>query len=155
MRRLASILRRIGRDRRGASIIELALALPVLSIMVVGLVDMASLFSAQLSLQQAAARSLERVQVNGTTTNLAFVKTEAAAAADVPESQVTVETWLECENVKQAATVTICPGTADAAKYVKVTITKEYVPFFTYSPLGTRQTNGNVALSAAASVRHS
>jgi Flp pilus assembly protein TadG len=155
MRPLASILRRLRRDRRGASIIELALALPVLSIMVVGLVDMASLFSAQLSLQQAAARSLERVQVNGTTTNLAFVKTEAAAAAGVPESQVTVETWLECENVRQATTVTVCPGTADAGKYVKVTIASSYVPFFTYSPLGTRQANGSVALSAAASVRYS
>jgi Flp pilus assembly protein TadG len=155
MRRLASIFRRIGRDRRGASIIELALALPVLSILLVGLVDMASLFSAQLSLQQAAARSLERVQVNGTTTNFDFIRTEAATAAGVPESQVTVETWLECEHVKQAASVTACAETAQAGRYLKVTINSSYVPFFGFSPLGTRQANGSVALSAAASVRYS
>lgn len=154
MRRFASLLGRIRRDRRGASIIELALALPVLSIMLVGLVDVASCFSAQLSIQQAAARSLERVQVNGATTNFAFVRTEAATAAGVPETQVTVETWLECENVKMPATTTVCPGTADAGKYVKVTIAKSYVPFFSYSPLGARQANGSVALSAAASVRY-
>ncbi len=154
MRRLAPILGRIKRDSRGASIIELALAMPVISIMLVGLVDMASMFSAQLSLQQAAARSLERVQVNGTTTNFAFVQTEAADAAVVPVAQVTVETWLECDGERQAATVTTCPATEDAGKYVKVTINKEYDPFFTYGPLGTRQANGNVALSAAASVRY-
>lgn len=155
MRRLHPIVGRIRRDRRGASIIELALALPFLTIMLVGLVDMASCFSAQLSIQQAAARSLERVQVNGSTTNFAFVRTEAATAAGVPESQVTVETWLECENVKQPATTTVCPGTADAGKYVKVTINANYVPFFPFSPLGVRQANGNVALSAASSVRYS
>lgn len=155
MRRLASILERINRDRRGASIIELALALPVLSVMMVGLVDLASCFSAQLTLQQAAARSLERVQVNGSTTNFAFVKTEAATAAGVPESQVTVETWLECDNAKQPATTAICSGTSDAGKYVKVTITSSYVPYFAYSPLGARQADGSVALTAAASVRYS
>ena len=155
MRRLPSTLRRLARERRGASIIELALALPLLSVMMIGLVDVASCYSAQMSIQQAAARSLERVQVNGMTSNFAFVKTEAATAAGVPESQVTVETWLECDNVKQAATVTVCPGTADAGKYVKVTITSSYSPFFAVSPLGTRQANGSVALSASAAVRYS
>lgn len=154
MRRIAT-LRRLGRDRRGASVIELGLAMPVVGIMLVGLVDMASCFSAQLSIQQAAARSLERVQVNRSATDFAFVKTEAAAAAGVPVTQVTVERWLECDSVKQSATVTACPGTADAGKYIKVTVASDYVPFFPYSPLGTRNANGNVALSAAASVRYS
>jgi hypothetical protein len=116
---------------------------------------MATLFSAQLSLQQAAARSLERVQVNRANPNFAFIKTEAATAAGVPESQVTIETWLECEYVKQPATTTTCGGSDDAAKYVKVSIASEYDPFFPYSPLGTRNSSGNVALSAAASVRYS
>lgn len=159
MRALASLVRRIRRDRRGASIIELALAMPVISIMLVGLVDMSSLFSAQLSLQQAAARSLERVQVTGTTTDLSssnfeFLRTEAATAAGVPETKVEVTKWLECDNVRQPSTVTLCPGTADAARYVRVKIDKGYVPFFSFSPLGARQTDGTVALSAAASVRY-
>jgi Flp pilus assembly protein TadG len=155
MRGLIPIFRQIGRDERGASIIELALAMPVLSLLLVGLVDMSSMFSAQLSLQQAAARSLERVQVNGANTNFGFARTEAATAAGVDESQVTVITWLECDNVRQAATVTTCPGTADAGKYVKVTINRGFVPFFPFSPLGARQSDGTVALSAAASVRYS
>jgi Flp pilus assembly protein TadG len=155
MRQLIPMLRQIGRDDRGASIIELALAMPVLSLLLVGLVDMSSMFSAQLSLQQAAARSLERVQVNGTNTDFTYVRTEAAAAAGVAESQVTVITWLECDNVTQAATVTTCAGTAEAGKYVKVTINNGFKPFFPFSPLGARQSDGTVALSAAASVRYS
>lgn len=155
MRRLAFNLRRIKRDRRGASVIELALALPVMSIMLFGLIDASSLFAAQLSIQQAAARSLERVQVTRSNTSFAAIRTEAATAAGVPEAQVTITTWLECNNVQQAATVTSCSGTADAARYVRVAITKSYVPFFAYSPLGARQANGNVAMSAAASVRYS
>lgn len=150
-----SILRRLGRDRRGASIIELALATPFLSIMLVGLVDVASCYSAKMSLQQAAARSLERVQVSGSTTDFAYVKTEAAAAAGVPESQVAIETWLECDNVKQAASVTTCSGTQVAGKYVQVTITSTFSPFFAYSPLGTRDGNGKIALAAASAVRYS
>lgn len=155
MRRLTTMIRKFRRDRRGATIVELALALPVLGILLVGLVDMASLFSAQLSLQQAAARSLERVQVNRASPNFAAIKTEAATAAGVPESQVDVEPWLECDYVKQPATTTACGGSEDAAKYVKVSIDFDYVPFFPYSPLGTRKSNGAVELSAAASVRYS
>jgi len=148
-------LHRIGRDRRGASIIELALALPFLSVMLVGLVDVASCYSAQMSIHQAAARSLERVQVSGSNADFAYVKTEAASAAGVPESQVTVETWLECDNVKQAASVSTCTATQVSAKYVKVTIASSYTPYFAYSPLGTRGSDGKVPLSAFSSVRYS
>jgi Flp pilus assembly protein TadG len=150
------LLRRLRRDRRGATIIELALALPVLSVMLLGLVDVASCYSAQMSIQQAAARSLERVQVTGSSADFTYVQTEAAASAGVPVSQVTVESWLECDNVKQAATVQNCSdASAVAGRYVKVTIASSYTPYFAYSPLGTRRSDGKVALSAASSVRYS
>jgi Flp pilus assembly protein TadG len=155
MTRITHILRRLRRDRRGASIIELALALPFLSVMLVGLVDVASCYSAQMSIQQAAARSLERVQVGGSSGDFEFVRTEAATAAGVPLSQVTVETWLECDNVRQGASVTTCTDTQVASKYVKVSITSSYAPYFAYSPLGTRGSDGKIALSAASSVRYS
>jgi Flp pilus assembly protein TadG len=150
-----TLMHRLRRDRRGASVIEVAVALPCLSVMMLGLVDVARCYSAQMSIQQAAARSLERVQVGGSTTDFTYVKTEAAAAAGVPVSQVSTETWLECDNVKQAASVLTCSGTQVSGKYVKVTITSTYTPYFAYSPLGTRQANGSKALSASSSVRYS
>jgi Flp pilus assembly protein TadG len=151
----ANLLHQLRRDHRGTSVIELALALPFLSVMLVGLVDVASCYSAQMSIQQAAARSLERVQVAGPSGDFAFVRTEAASAAGVPVSQVTVETWLECDNVKQAATVQTCSETQASANYVKVTISSSYAPYFGYSPLGARTSDGRVPLSASASVRYS
>ena len=154
MNRIRQIAARLRRDRRGVSVIELGIALPVQSVMQVGLVDIATVYSAQMSLQQAAARSLERLQVTGYTTNFAFLRTEAAAAAGVPESQVTVTTWLECNNVRQPATTTTCAGTAVAGKYAQVAISSSYTPFFASSPLGPRLANGKVALSAASAVRY-
>jgi Flp pilus assembly protein TadG len=153
--RSLDLLSRLWRTRDGASVIELALALPFLSIMLVGLVDVASFYSAQVSLQQAAARSLERVQVSGSTTDFSFVRTEAAAAAGVPVSQVTVETWLECDNVRQAVSVESCTETQTSSRYVKVTINSSHAPFFPYSPMGTRGSNGTIPMSAASSVRYS
>jgi Flp pilus assembly protein TadG len=151
----APLLRHIGRDRRGTSVIEVAVALPFLSVMMLGLIDVASCYSAQMSIQQAAARSLERVQTSGSTVDFTYVRTEAAAAAGVPVTQVAVEDWLECDNVKQAASILVCPGTQTASRYVKVTITSAYTPYFAYSPLGTRQANGSKSLSASSSVRYS
>lgn len=153
---MSHAIRNLAQDRRGASIIELGLTLPILSVMLMGLVDVASCYSAQMSLQQAAARSLERVQVGGaSTTDFTYVRTEAAAAAGVPVSQVTVTTWLECDNVKQADTVRVCPGTQVAGRYVQVSIASTYAPFFPYSPLGARNEGGDVVMNAASSVRYS
>lgn len=154
MSRATRRLRRLGGDKGGVSVIELALALPILSVMLVGLVDVASCFSAQMSIQQAAARSLEAVQTGGPTDDFAYVRAEAAAAAGVPLSQVVVDSWLECNNVRQAASVTACSGTQVSANYVQVTINGSYTPFFPYSPLGARQANGTVALSAVSALRY-
>jgi Flp pilus assembly protein TadG len=146
---------RLKGDCRGASVIEIAVAMPFLSVMMLGLVDVSTCYSAQMSIQQAAARSLERVQVSGSSEDFAYVKSEAAAAAGVPESQVSVETWIECDNVKQAAAVLTCGTTQLTSKYVQVTITSSYAPYFTYSPLGARGSDGKVPLSATSSVRYS
>lgn len=147
-------MRDLRTDRRGLSVIELGLSMPILSVLMLGLIDVSSVYSAQVSLQQAAARSLERVQVSGYGTDFTYVKAEAAAAAGVPESQVTVTTWLECNNVKQLATVTLCPGTQVAGRYVQVAITATYTPWFPYSPMGERNGEGKIPMSATSSVRY-
>lgn len=150
---IRQITSRLWTDRRGTSVIEMGLALPILSLMLVNLIDVASAYSAQMSLQQAAARSLERLQVSGYPESFNFVRAEAAAAAGVAESKVTITTWLECNNVRQPASVTVCSGTAVAGKYVDVAIASTYDPFFSISLLGERDANGDIALSARSSVR--
>ena len=155
MARWQSFALRLACDRRGAGLLELGLVLPILAVVLLGLVDVATCYSAQLSLEQAAARSLERVQAAGSTTNFAFVRTEAARAANVPESQVVVDTWLECNNQRQPATVQFCPTAQASARYLQVTINSIYAPYFRYSPLGRRSETGTVAISASSALRTS
>ena len=154
MGRALAALRGLRRDRRGASILELGLVLPILMVVLLGLIDVASLYAARMSLQQSAARALERVQVGNSRTDFAFVRTEAATAAGVPESQVAVETWLECNQVRQGTAITDCPAGQQRARYVQVTITSTYDSYFRYSPLGARNSAGNVPMTARSSVRY-
>ena len=148
------IFRAALRDRRGTSIIEMGLALPILMVLLVGLIDVARCYSTQMSIQQAAARALERLQVGNSRTDFAFVRTEAAAAAGVAESQVTIDNWLECNQVRQPATTQDCPTGQVRARYVQVTINSSYTPYFSFSPVGTRQSNGTVALTTNSAVRY-
>ena len=154
MRRALIALQGLRRDRRGTSILELGLVLPILMVVLLGLIDVASLYSARMSLQQAAARALERVQVGNSREDFAFVRSEAVAGAGVDPSQVTVNTWLECNQAPQPAATTDCPAGQQRARYVQVAITSAYSPFFRYSPLGARDSAGNVALVARSAVRY-
>lgn len=148
-RRLKSLLR----DRGGASIIELAVVLPVVCLILAGLVDVASCYSAQMSLQQAAARALERVQTTAQRADYSYVQGEAAAAASVPPSQVSVQNWLECDDQRQASYGATCAPGQRSARYVEVTVNASYSPFFNFTPLGERSNDGSVPLSASSSVR--
>ena len=90
----------LGNDR-GAAVIELALIAPVLALMTIGVIDVSQAFSRKLTLEQAAQRAVEKVmQTTGTTTPEATIKAEAAAQADVAESDVTVTYRLECDGTK-------------------------------------------------------
>lgn len=151
---MRATLHRLRLDRRGAGVLELGLVLPVLMVVVLGLIDVASCYSAQMSLQQATARALERVQVGNSRSDFTFVRSEAANAAKVPLSQVEVRTWLECNQVRQSATAQDCAAGQPRARYVQVEITAGYQPYFRYSPLGAREANGNVRLVANSAVRY-
>ncbi len=54
----------IFRDERGTSIIEMALAAPLLATFLIGMVDLSRAYSAKLQVEQAAQRTIEMVQRN-------------------------------------------------------------------------------------------
>lgn len=141
------------RDRRGTSVLELGLALPIFMVMIISIIDVSRLHSKQIALQQSAARALERIQVTGRQANYAAVKSEAAAAAGVPEANVTIDSWLECGNPPTRSTLAFCTGTTMSSRYLQVVITSSYTPEFGFSPVGARQANGTVALSADSVIR--
>lgn len=130
MRRL---LRSLARDERGTSLIEFGFLAPFLAFMTMGVIDLSRGLAERFALQQAVNRSLELVQArpavageDATDLDYSFVKTEAAAAAGVPETQVTMTRWLECEGVVQPQVTGVCDDEEDTARYLRVRIVKNF-----------------------------
>lgn len=123
--------RALKRDQRGAAIIELAIAAPVLAVFLVGMVDLGRGFASKLDLEQASQRAIEKV-MNGQadTTVAAALQTEAATTAGVPVSQVTVDYWLECDGVRQASYTSSCSAGQVYRRYMSVSIWKSFSPMF-------------------------
>jgi Flp pilus assembly protein TadG len=124
-------LRQLAADERGTSIIEMGLVLPVLATLMLGMSDVSRAYSHKLQLEQAAYRAIEKVQQYQTTTSTySTLKVEAATAAGVPETDVAVSYWLECNGSASATYATNCTNGQTYARWVQVVITKKYSPLF-------------------------
>ena len=144
------------RDERGASIVEMAIAAPILGAFLVGMVDLSRAYSAKLQLEQAAQRAIEYVQRNGFAPGQeTALQTEAANGANVATSAVTVTSWAECRTgstVTTAAFNSSCSGANSYARYVSVDVQKSVTPFFRFKwDLKTR--SSNYVLHGKAAVR--
>lgn len=155
-------LKRLSANERGASVIELALALPFLGAIVVGMTDISRAYSMKLRLEQAAQRSIEKIaQQTAGSNDYSAVGTEAAAAATAAgysSSTVTLNYRLECNGTVAAQTTggpitTACTGGQTAAKYVTVTIANAYTPMFATSYFPGANANGTVNVSGYAGLR--
>ena len=147
------LLLQLWRDERGTSLIELAIAAPILAVLTAGMIDLSEGFSQKLRLEQAAQRAIEKV-MNGRadTTTINALKTEAANTAGVPESNVTTDFWLECNNTRAANYNSSCASGQTQARYLSVRITKGYTPFFLRYKF-TSATANSYTLSGASTVR--
>ena len=130
MRRL---LPSLARDERGTSLIEFGFLVPFLAVMAMGIIDLSRGIAERFGLQQAVNRSLELVQARpavagatDTDVDYSFVRTEAASAAGVPESQVTLTRWLECNGVTKTNVTDTCADGEDTARYLRVRIEKDF-----------------------------
>jgi Flp pilus assembly protein TadG len=148
---MRTLLSRLRRDTRGASVIEFALFAPILAMMAMGISDFAMGYSAKLKVEGAVYRTLEKISVGSVQSDYQYLKAEAATAAGVPQSAVTVDNWLECNRVRQTDFTGVCADGQDTARYVSVAISTSYTPRFNYGPLVT--TNGTVPISASSSLR--
>lgn len=158
----------LGRDERGASLIELALVAPFLATLVIGVVDIAGGYSAKLQLEQAAQRTIEKAMqaeksdINGLNVDFySTLKAEAATAAAVDPSAVTVKYWLECNGVNQNTSPStmdadygkVCSGGQAYARYVNVQIVKNYTPLFKVNWLEGANSDGTFTLEGEAGIR--
>ena len=151
---LASRLRRLGRDERGASIIEFALFAPILGLMVMGIADTAMSYATKLRFEQAAYTALEKVAVGSVQTDYSFLREDAATAAGVPVEDVEVDAWLECDGARQTSFTGACDNGQIITRYVRITIDSGYEPSFAYGPLAAAaRSDGTIPVTASAAVR--
>lgn len=145
-------LRSLRRDQKGASVIELGLFAPILAGMLVGITDMSMGYARKLAVEQATFRALEQAQLGTVQSDYTSVRAEAAAAAGVPLSQVTLDTWRECNRTRQTAFEGTCNTGEELSRYVRVTINTSYTPQFDYGPLVTNS-DGTIPIVAQSTLR--
>ncbi|HET7816109.1 MAG TPA: TadE/TadG family type IV pilus assembly protein [Sphingomicrobium sp.] len=123
---------RLFADEGGSSVIEMGLVAPFLAAMLIGMVDLSRAYSTKLSVEQAAQRTIEKIQVSSyDPTDNEAIRQEAADAAGVPVANVLVASWLQCNNssTKQSFTSS-CSDGEPYARYIGIGIRKSYTPLF-------------------------
>ena len=153
-------LRTLARDERGASIIEMAMAMPILASLLIGMVDMSRAYSAKLQLEQSAYRAIEKVQqYNTTASTYDTLKAEAATAAvaagftGVTTSNVTIDFWLECDGTRAADYTSVCPANQTFARWVKLDIIATFSPLFSSRHWPGGNSDGTFTLHGKAGLR--
>lgn len=127
---LTKRLRNCLKEERGVSAIEFALLIPILSTLILGIIDFSTGLSQRFSLQQAVNRSLEMVQANRVpvgssgTPNYDFLKAEVTSV--VPSASVTLEKWLECSGARQGDFDGSCQQNQDTARYLQLRATRVF-----------------------------
>lgn len=149
---------------RGTSLIEFAIAAPFMAALLVGVIDLSKAYSDRLELEQAAQRTIEKVQQERTTgSDYSALKAEAAAAAGITATTTnpSVTQWLECSSdggvtwVSQGnnSLASQCPnGTDLPARYISITIQKTFDPVIGSRYLGANS-DGTYTLTGTAGIR--
>lgn len=156
------LLRLLRSDQRGASVVELALAAPILASLLVGMTDISRAYSMKLRLEEAAQRAIETVQQQTRSANnytaLSTEASNAATAAGYSGSTVTVTYTLYCNGTSHSSTTgaaitSSCNSGETYARYVTVNISNSYTPMFTDTYFPNRNGNGTVTVSGYAGIR--
>lgn len=154
---MVSIIRSLLADRRGASVSELALIVPLLAGLIFCGVDLANGFAARLKLEQAAGRAIEMASAPGTVSKggYEYLRSEAASASGQPAGNVVIDNWVECDGVRKSSFTTVCTGGQQTARYVSVRVNALYQPLFNFMGLifGPPVPTGGVSIFGDAMVR--
>ena len=144
----------LARDERGASLVELALVVPILASLLIGMIDLSRAYSYKLKLEQAAQRAIEKVQQYQTANSTySTLQAEAATAAGVPSSNVTIDYWLECNGARQTNYDSVCPSGQVYARWIQVDVSGTFTPLFASKRYPGANSNGTFTLHGIAGMR--
>lgn len=124
-------------DRRGSTVVEAALVMPVILVMLCSVADMVQLTFLRFNLQQYANSGAELAGMSGATipTNTE-ISNQIAADNGLAASAVTVSRWTEC-NASPKTTIGECANATDQrADYLKVSVQGRYNPLMLNPSLG-------------------
>jgi Flp pilus assembly protein TadG len=141
---MARLFQALRDDEDGAAVIELALALPIMCAVLLGMSDLARAYSEKLQIEQAAQRTVEQVEQEKYVLTASYntsLTTEATSAMSdlgyTTGNTITPNSWLECSSdggktwTSQSSFTGSCPNATDlTARYVSVKISRTYSPIF-------------------------
>jgi Flp pilus assembly protein TadG len=146
-------------SERGASVVELGLVAPFFAALVIGMSDLASAYSMKLRLEQAAQRSLERLQQMSSPADpdnhdtIADEASDAATDAGYDGATVSVTYTNYCNGSATTNYTDNCTGTQTQMKYVSVSIASNYTPLFSNSYFPNHNADGTVTVTGRAGMR--
>jgi len=118
-------LRSLWRDRSGASLIELGLALPLLMLMLLGMVDISRVVSNTIDVEQSAQRVTDfALAVRPASSSTTYLQSEANRFINTATDTAAITLTLECDGVSQSFN-TVCATGADTARLASVTIRRK------------------------------
>lgn len=120
---------------KGASLVELALILPFLLLLIVGSLDMGSMFVRKMELANAAKAGVQyalvRKPIQGDLTNIRSAVTASLGTTVTDTTTVDVVLYCMCFATKQSCTEN-CDD-EDISAFVNITVAEDYTtPFFNY-----------------------
>jgi Flp pilus assembly protein TadG len=152
-------------DERGASIIEMAFVAPIMAAFVIGMSDLARAYSMTLQIEQAAQRTIEKVENQKSVATAYDTAVSAEAASAMTDAgfstgnTITPDSWLECSSngtswTRQADFNGSCPNAGDTtARYVSVRIQRKFTPFFPSRIWPGADANGDLTIAGYSEVR--
>ncbi|PHZ83546.1 TadE/TadG family type IV pilus assembly protein [Paremcibacter congregatus] len=119
----------------GSSLVELAMIMPILLLILVGTLDMGSMFMRKMELSNAAKAGIQyamvRKPVQGDLTNIRNAVRSSLGTSMTPGTEVAVELYCICNNVKQLCT-TDCTD-ENVSAFVNIEVKEDYTtPYFNY-----------------------
>lgn len=162
---IGRILPGLRRDQRGAALIELALAAPIMAALLIGMSDLANAYSLKLLCEQAAQRTVEEVEQQKTVSTSSYntaLTTEATNAMSdagyATGNTYTPDSWVECSSDGTTWTRTTdfntdCTTGQTEARYASIKIQRSYTPMFSSRIWPNADANGNITVTGYAEVR--
>lgn len=120
---------RVGGDDRGAVMVELALVLPLLVLLLIGIVEFGRVYNAQISIQASAREGARALALGESSDAVAAAVNQAAGAATVT-------------SITQSG----CPANPSPTSYATVTVTATHTFGIPFIDLGTRTFDASASM---------